>query len=1067
MGAGNVKAARISPPALKLPPIHSTPSASPPMSKHISEVVSPANKKWSVTCDVHRSLICRFCGGKSCKREDWTKQEDTSAIQGLHSTWVSANVLGMQRPSRRLIREFNIVEQFKKAGVGAVINLQLAGEHPHCGDGIDATGFSYRPEDFTDHGIFYYNPGWVDMNIPSLEKMIEIVQIMSFHSEKSQKIAVHCHAGYGRTGIVIACFFVYAYGLLPEDAIKSVRTRRKGSVQTSKQRKFVHQFYDYISFLRTIFYPPVMTSYGVRHARSRSEAAGSNAAGVDAIGMVPLDSDEEFLDEESEVGTVDSRTGHRDGQLPAVGYPHLVFPRRHAQLLSAIAAEHEAAMSNRYTLHEALSRQRAILHGAERNTLKFVPKILHVLCERLSDLATHAPKLAASAFLDGFRRSGIGSIDRRFEEERDREKERRMLRDKQRRDREGGFGSVLAESIARLHQESSKRPTSAVNPSPLASTSAPSTSDDGLVCLSTHGALSHPSIWDASSNRVNISGTGAPSEKDDGPVWTPIQTDQMAELRKKLNAGDWACIDACDIRYCAQLLLEWLDSLASPLLPLFEKVDPTAQSRNSLSGMGQGAAYSPSSYHHANHPHHLTHSTPSAVLQSLPRWTIQSLDHVFRILIAMRTVDLPILARLFARFGWALAHPRALIPDGLLVVHSHSHQIRSALGARALATGMSIQGLHQATQAQLVQAQQLLAAGSAMSPSRQAAQQLLLSPQPSFERVHAVLPPSRPLTDSLIEMMAGLTRAWPSWMMKVADADERLARDTKVGVRKPVTLPPLNDISHAQKNGDSALIGSKNPAATLLRPYHHELDQTKLVTQVAEEPTTKHMAHAPEQTQEEVSALLSRIGGVEVSTTAYLHSHIHHAQPRDREVKRIPPTSDHRAILESQGESQLLDGSFDAAALRGGVGPLDDLSRVGGLYLSRGADERDVSYLATQDDGTERLNGFITQRRLKDGGKEDQADEPDTSFDENRLPAGSESTNHTPVKLHRPSSASSSPASTLPAPGPLPASSIPTPSPMHLPPIADRGTPFTIPRAVLQSNPAAERDTPKPIAAAE
>ncbi len=30
---------------------------------------------WKVTHTTERTLMCRFCGGDSCKREDWTKQD--------------------------------------------------------------------------------------------------------------------------------------------------------------------------------------------------------------------------------------------------------------------------------------------------------------------------------------------------------------------------------------------------------------------------------------------------------------------------------------------------------------------------------------------------------------------------------------------------------------------------------------------------------------------------------------------------------------------------------------------------------------------------------------------------------------------------------------------------------------------------------------------------------------------------------------------------------------------------------------------------------------------------------
>ena len=35
---------------------------------------------------------------------------------------------------------FTQVDQFKSSNIGALINLQLAGEHPLCGDGIHDAG---------------------------------------------------------------------------------------------------------------------------------------------------------------------------------------------------------------------------------------------------------------------------------------------------------------------------------------------------------------------------------------------------------------------------------------------------------------------------------------------------------------------------------------------------------------------------------------------------------------------------------------------------------------------------------------------------------------------------------------------------------------------------------------------------------------------------------------------------------------------------------------------------------------------------------------------------------------
>ena len=58
-------------------------------------------------------FLCTFCGGKKCKHENYLNHPK-AVIKGLNSDWITDRFLAMQRPSSRLIKEFDIITQFKK-----------------------------------------------------------------------------------------------------------------------------------------------------------------------------------------------------------------------------------------------------------------------------------------------------------------------------------------------------------------------------------------------------------------------------------------------------------------------------------------------------------------------------------------------------------------------------------------------------------------------------------------------------------------------------------------------------------------------------------------------------------------------------------------------------------------------------------------------------------------------------------------------------------------------------------------------------------------------------------------
>ena len=121
------------------------------------------------------------------------------------------------------------------------MNLEEPGEHPYCGDGIiPRTGFAYTPETLMNAGIQYYNLYWKDLQVPDHQRVLQIVQIMHHvvvqgGLERRNKILVHCHAGQGRTAIVIGAYLLYAS--LAKDAEEAVAICRRG-----RRKLFSHAY---------------------------------------------------------------------------------------------------------------------------------------------------------------------------------------------------------------------------------------------------------------------------------------------------------------------------------------------------------------------------------------------------------------------------------------------------------------------------------------------------------------------------------------------------------------------------------------------------------------------------------------------------------------------------------------------------------------------------------------------------------------------------------------------------------------------------------------------------------
>jgi atypical dual specificity phosphatase len=76
---------------------------------------------------------------------------------------------------------------------------------------------------------------------PTLHEMHQAVSIIQASLKSSQPVVVHCEAGLGRTGTILAGYLTTG-GLPAQEAIDSLRKLRPGSVETEEQEAVIYEY---------------------------------------------------------------------------------------------------------------------------------------------------------------------------------------------------------------------------------------------------------------------------------------------------------------------------------------------------------------------------------------------------------------------------------------------------------------------------------------------------------------------------------------------------------------------------------------------------------------------------------------------------------------------------------------------------------------------------------------------------------------------------------------------------------------------------------------------------------
>ena len=149
---------------------------------------------------------------------DLTEEERLAFVLVNFNWLIEGRLAGMARPSSE-----DAWAALQARGVGAVVSL-LEDAPPD--------------ELLSRYGLTAVHLPLADFTAPTLPVVEQAVAAIEGFVAEGRPVAVHCGAGLGRTGTILACYLV-SQGTPADEAIAAVRSRRPGSIETPEQEAVV------------------------------------------------------------------------------------------------------------------------------------------------------------------------------------------------------------------------------------------------------------------------------------------------------------------------------------------------------------------------------------------------------------------------------------------------------------------------------------------------------------------------------------------------------------------------------------------------------------------------------------------------------------------------------------------------------------------------------------------------------------------------------------------------------------------------------------------------------------
>ena len=176
------------------------------------------------------------------QKHGWFTMDGVNQLKyGLNMNWVMPNKVIAMKDPKSVDSQGNVglnrkyVKELLRNKVDYVIRLNGKDFEQDA-----KYGRPYPLEEFFAQGIAVCDIPLKDGGVPTEKQLDLFLEICSI---PESQVAIHCHAGMGRTGTMIGCYLIRDYEFTSRQAVAWLNLCRRGSVM-GKQHGFLDRYYD-------------------------------------------------------------------------------------------------------------------------------------------------------------------------------------------------------------------------------------------------------------------------------------------------------------------------------------------------------------------------------------------------------------------------------------------------------------------------------------------------------------------------------------------------------------------------------------------------------------------------------------------------------------------------------------------------------------------------------------------------------------------------------------------------------------------------------------------------------